>query len=1449
MARILDLSAEQIATDNQASAAQVVSSANPDMAHDAPQELGFIAGSYETFMQNNLFGSAARYGFLEDGDNPLRYNIDPDSTFNQYKHFLDNREEFEDIAVYVKSGALENVVSNEMFDDRVARLRAEIKHREQAGQAGLGGMLVGGILGGILDPTILLPVVGQAKLVGVLGKTGYMLERSLNNKVVRGLATGGYMSAVQEAELHVFQELRTVEESAFATGFGAVIGGGVGLFASAANPTSFLHPKNANYVFRPESRISMGVKSFGETMSESRVMQMGKSTYEEIADTSVGRSVGAAAVDTMEVLKAGANKGTGILQKGVMAVGRGGLAITNVINAITPLGAGLQSPSAAMRMITAKLYDTGGILNEANAKGVVTASVEDRASQMQRLFDTGILIGARQSYMDLQQKLAELAGKKTSVTAVAAKDAALNVKALYTDIMAGPNNSGKPRDTEFEGRTGNFQRFEFEDITTLVAHDDLTEEIMDNLKGRFGDEGAAAIKASAVDMADRIHAFNKIMEDELVRVGYLTDKQRLGKSYVAPQNWLGKAIRKDKAGARAFFLDIFAGKPTDDWLAGEGLTEDILNKLGREEVTVGTGDSAKTYSLEEGKQYKLSVLENWTGDKFYTELGALERQVDDLTLAEKDARQSAVLAARELRTNQTDIKNATVDEAVAVLKRRVADRDAARLESEKLKVESQRAKEELRLAEAEFTARRDQVFNTEGPIKKLNTERQGEVKEAKALLDMANADPSMARSEVMFARDNLTAADNELFQVPNDVMDKMVLDAAGRPISTPRLTLYRDRVRKLNAQINKLDKKINRLNPLLAKLAQKADQAANIKRTLLEAKKARRKLVAELQSEAGGAKRGLKKGQKALDKKNKASPLVVHVNGLVDNLGARNGSSVPVGMGLDNDLFESARTKLRSIKLSNEQRRQAQSLGFLDSNTFGSLHNGVQELSRRIAFKDTFGHYGADENAMVKGMMSDVETEFNTMIDKAKASGASTLKIRGLEAKRDRHVEYVQKGALRQLGLLELPRDSEDMLLWSLGKAREANFIRYGSGFLVASITDLSNVILTSGFGTFSRQNLRALDTTISGMGNSEIRRLASALELLMHNSRNMKISSTDDLANMMGVGAYGSNKHYLTSSIDRISSGIAQSTSMVSGMLWWNTRLKMLAMLEVQHNFVGMAGKYDDLLAAASAGDKAAENQIAQLASLGLGADQMRGVQAMLKKYPPEFTAHSPSDKEGVMELAMERWLKEGDAGQRAYQDVLTALEHAANRAVMTPGKGDTPFFMSTGYGKTLLQFQTYGFAIMNRYMMPAFQRMASYGDMEAFLSLGVGTAMGGAVVSIKDIINNGEIKDRDAKTWAYDVVDRSGLTAWLSPMFAQGLKLVGGETSRYSSERDRWALLAGPTGGLAQDVMDLGSAAIAGDGDRVLQTTKKLAPFNMLGKLWNMIHSSATGDKSAYQ
>ena len=65
-------------------------------------------------------------------------------------------------------------------------------------------------------------------------------------------------------------------------------------------------------------------------------------------------------------------------------------------------------------------------------------------------------------------------------------------------------------------------------------------------------------------------------------------------------------------------------------------------------------------------------------------------------------------------------------------------------------------------------------------------------------------------------------------------------------------------------------------------------------------------------------------------------------------------------------------------------------------------------------------------------------------------------------------------------------------------------------------------------------------------------------------------------------------------------------------------------------------------------------------------------------------------------------------------------------------------------------------------------------------------------------------------------------------------------GETpSRYSRESNRLSLVFGPSGGLAEDLLGLGDAALTGDGERVADMAQKLTPFSLYQKIFKVIFS----------
>ena len=1367
--------------------------------------LGFFATSYEMYMQETMVGDMMRYGIVPVDKRYFNYEYKPGG-FNPYKYFVDNRDTLEDMEIHIKSYLFEDVYDEDQFKARVDRLRMAQRYRDQLANGNFAGMLVGGIAG-FADITTLLPGIGLAKKANTIRRIGSWA------------LAGGYYSAVQEAALHTRQELRTLDESIYNTIGGTVIGGGFGVFGRAIDPTSPMYYKGAGNPLSPQNPVRLGIGRIGAGMSNNVVLQPiiknGEATWKLAAETPVGKSVGAAAAKSAEIAKSGAVTAQGAARVPIKAIGKAGEFATKKLGAVTsPIVRGLTSTSKTMRDYTQSMFNIGGIMTEGIRSGIAKFSVEDYKLVYQQRFENEVLAQAHDEYVSLRIDLS--GGKAFSETQATLADAKQRGKQLAKDVMAGPNARPERQRQLTDDKVLN--EWEFHDLTYKQLYDDITPEEVANLVSRFGEDGAQRIITAAQRQSDRIHAMNKNFAEVMREKGY--EFEDLGKDYGVAQLWNARGIKEFRDEARMFFLEVLGTKPTDDFIADYGLTPEQFAKLGQEEVTVTVNGKPTKLNIEEGRIQKTEMLEEWNAGEKTLEEAELDARIDAAEDTVRRTQREAVLAGRSQRTHWTDIKNASLDELKKLLDKKNAQRARSKAETDKLKAERKKAGEELKAAEEEMKVRANQFHDVTKATAKNKKQRGAEVKEAEALLKMVEGEGTGAsKADNDFARDQVIRADNELRLSGDDALDAAVKEAAKKPVSSRRLATLQERIRQLDMRIKMKQDAMDALDLKLEAFAKTLGEATARKKSLMDMKKLKTQLANETKKAARKAKRDLKKLKRTKRKTEAKAPLHLYVDELLEKLG--NQKKDPLG-GFESELIitESGRTKRRHIRLTNAQRRRAIELGILDADLYRVMMKSVDDLTTRFALNDAFGNKGI--STMIEDIQNGIRDDFRPMIDQAKAAGKQR-RVRQLEKQRDKSLKDVENGFARQLGVLGLPENAESMLAWAGQMARQFNYVRYGSGFLIPSTADLSNVVFTSGFGTFTAKNFVAWNRTMSGMNNREIRLLAIGSERILHNSTVMKMNQAEAGREMTGVGNYGTMKHYTTSTTERVLGGLSEATNIASGMSWWNTRLKALAMVQMQDTFVRHLNKWDSILSAASANNMNSQKIIAEMASLGLGADEIRLIRKMMAKHEPELV-------EGVYELNMGRWLDEGLEGQNAYEAVNIALNNVATRAIMTPGKGDTPFLMSNNFFKMMLQFQTYGFVSLNKYMLPAFQRMATYGDMQAFMSMVLAAGLGYGIVAATDLKRSGEIKDRSLGQWGYDIVDRAGFLMMLSTPISAGIQQAGlTGSSRYTMEKNRLALIAGPSGGLINDLWDLGDSAIAGDGDRMSQVATKLMPFKL--------------------
>jgi hypothetical protein len=344
------------------------------------------------------------------------------------------------------------------------------------------------------------------------------------------------------------------------------------------------------------------------------------------------------------------------------------------------------------------------------------------------------------------------------------------------------------------------------------------------------------------------------------------------------------------------------------------------------------------------------------------------------------------------------------------------------------------------------------------------------------------------------------------------------------------------------------------------------------------------------------------------------------------------------------------------------------------------------------------------------------------------------------------------------------------------------------------------------------------------------------ALELGGVDTRTARLWDAEDALEPLGVGRPGTAMHTITSKFDQAARKTTDVVIKASGMRAWNRTWKSMTAFHRAAEFFRKLPDYDNL----------SELERADWASLGIGQQEAARLNKYLQKY-------AEKDADGIVEPHFEKW-GDAPAARLAKQDFIMAIQRDMSRSIVTPGIGDRPVLMSREAGRVWLQLQSFNFAIMNRLLIPASQRMATFKDMRVAGTFARLAMLGALTMAVKAAQRGDDpvemfTEDRWTNT-ALELTDRMGLLSYMSPYVDSALKVAAmgqeaafgevfvGPTNRY--HRNGWlASLAGPTGALVGDVQRVGSALASGETEGLARKLSILAPLGPHYRMLDSLHT----------
>jgi hypothetical protein len=245
-----------------------------------------------------------------------------------------------------------------------------------------------------------------------------------------------------------------------------------------------------------------------------------------------------------------------------------------------------------------------------------------------------------------------------------------------------------------------------------------------------------------------------------------------------------------------------------------------------------------------------------------------------------------------------------------------------------------------------------------------------------------------------------------------------------------------------------------------------------------------------------------------------------------------------------------------------------------------------------------------------------------------------------------------------------------------------------------------------------------------------------------------------------------------------------------------WNAVMKQTAAVMAQNRILRNAAKI-------AKGGALPRKETEYMAFLGL-------TEGVTRRIGEEFGKHGVK-KSGLYFANAVDW-----QARNARDALATALSKDIDRTIITPGVTDLPKFMSSTWGKLLMQFKSFAMTSNQKVLIAGLQQADARTVSGALMSI----ALGGLIYYLK-----GEMAGKPAvipksfgdKNWAPfmgEAFDRSGLSGvWMEANNAVekvsrgklGLAaLTGKPISRYAS-RNVMQSFAGPVFGMAEDVVDI--------------------------------------------